>query len=376
LYEEKRQAEYCDIASLNQSYSTLNEFSTSSPIFICVISYTGTSEIPGITMAGANVDLLKFTSAADSEFLYYGYCKCINRVPVTPDGKPTPAIVTRSALLLTGIPFLIVDAGSKIKPYIPYISFNVGSGNNIKSHDAIDIGDVKKAFDYGIVLGKQLSKSNDLVVVGESVPGGTTTALGVLIALGIDARFKMSSSMPENPHVLKNDIVDECIKRVGISYGGLKEDPFRAISLFGDPMIPSVAGIAAGVMSSKGRVMLAGGTQMCAVVAILNSLHIPIDNLCIGTTSYVARDRSSNLVDLMKLISADIPIYSSNLHMIESSKPGLRAFAKGYVKEGVGSGGVSITSMLKSKGSIDGTILLKAIESEYERALENATIEP
>jgi uncharacterized protein (TIGR00303 family) len=301
LYEEKRQAEYCDIASLNQSCSRLNELSTSNPIFICVISYTATSEIPGITMAGANGDLLKFTSAADSEFLYYGYCKCINGVPVTPDGKPTPAIVTRSALLLTGIPFLIVDAGSKIKPYIPYISFNVGSGNNIKIHDAIDIGDVKKAYDYGIVLGKQLSKSNDLVVVGESIPGGTTTALGVLIALGIDAKFKMSSSMPENPHDLKNDIVDECMKRVGIGYGGLKDDPFKAISLFGDPMIPSVAGIAAGVMISGGRVMLAGGTQMSAVVAILNSLRIPTDNLCIGTTSYVARDRSSNLVDLMNL---------------------------------------------------------------------------
>jgi NaMN:DMB phosphoribosyltransferase len=78
----------------------------------------------------------------------------------------------------------------------------------------------------------------------------------------------------------------------------------------------------------------------------------------------------------MNLICADIPIYSSNLHMIESSKPGLRAFAKGYVKEGVGSGGVSITSMLRSKGSIDGTILLKSIEREYESALEKSLIEP
>src|SRR5919109_4079295 len=162
---ETAEDDYRDITCLNHHNSTLTtRFSTTNPIFICVISYTETSEIPGITIAGANPNLVKYTSAADSEFLYYGYCKCINRVPATPDGKPTPAIVTRSALLLTGIPFLIVDAGSKIKPYIPYISFNVGSGNNIKSHDAIDIWDVKKAFDYGIVLGKQLSKSNDLVV--------------------------------------------------------------------------------------------------------------------------------------------------------------------------------------------------------------------
>lgn len=368
MHEEKK---YRDITSLNQSLSGLGNISTiTNPIFICVISYTGTSEIPGITMAGANAELLKFTSAADSEFLYYGHCKCINKVPATPDGKPTPAIITRSALQLTDIPFLIVDAGSKIKPYIPYISFSVESGRNIKYEHGVNISEVKKAFDYGNILGKQLSKSNDLVVVGESIPGGTTTALGVLLALGVDAKFKVSSSMPYNPHVLKNNIVEEGMRRSRISYGGLKDYPFKAISLFGDPMIPSVAGIAAGVMSSKGRVMLAGGTQMSAVVATLNALHISIDNLCIGTTSYVAGDRSSNLVDLMKLISKDVPIYSSNLHMIESSKPGLQAFANGYVKEGVGSGGVSIISMLRSKDTIDGRALLKAIEREYETAIE------
>lgn len=73
-----------------------------------------------------------------------------------------------------------------------------------------------------------------------------TTALGVLVALGVDAKFKVSSSMPENPHLLKNSIVDEGMKRAGISYGGLKDYPFKAVSLFGDPMIPSVAGIATG----------------------------------------------------------------------------------------------------------------------------------
>jgi uncharacterized protein (TIGR00303 family) len=368
LHEEKK---YRDITSLNQSRSGLGNISTmTNPIFICVISYTGTSEIPGITVAGANAELLKFTSAADSEFLYYGHCKCINKVPVTPDGKPTPAIITRTALKLADIPFLIVDAGSKIKPYIPYISFNVECGRNIKYCHGVDIKDAKKAFDYGIILGKQLSKSNDLVVVGESIPGGTTTALGVLVALGVDAKFKVSSSMPNNPHVLKNNVIDEGMRRARISYGELKDYPFKAISIFGDPMIPSVAGIAAGVLSSKGRVMLAGGTQMSAVVATLNALHISIDNLCIGTTSYVADDRSSNLVDLMKLISKDVPIYSSNLHMVESRKPGLQAFANGYVKEGVGSGGVSITSMLRSKDTIDGRALLKAIEREYETAIE------
>src|SRR5919204_672005 len=245
---------YCDIKCLNEPHSTVEKFYTVNPIFICVISYTETSQIPGITMAGANSELVKYTSAADSEFLYYGHCKCINNVPATPDGKPTPAIITRSALRLTDIPFLIVDAGSKVKPLIPYISFNIKSGKNIKYANAVEMADVKKAFDYGILLGKQLTKNNDLIVIGESVPGGTTTALAVLIALGVDAKFKISSSMPENPHYLKNSAIDEGMKMAGIVYGELKDDPFRAISLFGDPMIPSVAGLTAGVTSSKGRV--------------------------------------------------------------------------------------------------------------------------
>src|SRR5690349_5909678 len=63
-----KKKKYRDITSLNQSRSGLGNISTiTNPIFICVISYTGTSEIPGITMAGANAELLKFTSAADSE---------------------------------------------------------------------------------------------------------------------------------------------------------------------------------------------------------------------------------------------------------------------------------------------------------------------
>jgi NaMN:DMB phosphoribosyltransferase len=60
-------------------------------IFCLVISYTATSEIPGITVAGEHPDLIKFTGPADAEFIHYGHCKSISVIPMTPDGKPTPA---------------------------------------------------------------------------------------------------------------------------------------------------------------------------------------------------------------------------------------------------------------------------------------------
>ena len=44
-------------------------------LFSFVTSYTETCEIPGITVAGAEPDFLKFTPPADSEFLQYGFCK-------------------------------------------------------------------------------------------------------------------------------------------------------------------------------------------------------------------------------------------------------------------------------------------------------------
>jgi NaMN:DMB phosphoribosyltransferase len=137
-------------------------------------------------------------------------------------------------------------------------------------------------------------------------------------------------------------------------------------------MMPSVAGIASGVLTAGGRVMLAGGTQMSAVVAILKRLGRPLGRLCIGTTSYIAKDSSADLSGLVRAASRRVPILSCDLHLGESSKPGLQAFAKGFVKEGVGAGGVSIAAMLKSKGKITGKTLLRAIEKEYESSIEAA----
>jgi NaMN:DMB phosphoribosyltransferase len=71
-------------------------------------------------------------------------------------------------------------------------------------------------------------------------------------------------------------------------------------------------------------------------------------------------------------VARQVPVLSCDLHLGESSKPGLQAFAKGFVKEGVGAGGASIAAMLKSRGRISGKKLLKAIEKEYQASIEGA----
>jgi uncharacterized protein (TIGR00303 family) len=337
--------------------------------FVCVISYTKTCEIPGITVAGANPALLQYTPAADVEFLYHGECKCINAVPATPDGKPTPALITRAALKTTEIPLIVVDAGSKIKPDVPHVTLEVGYGENIAHGHALDISFVRKCFDNGVKLGNKLGETMEYVVIGESIPAGTTTALGVLLAMGVDARFKVSSSMPDNPHELKLSTVEQGMKAASISFGTFANKPLEAISHMGDPMIAGVAGIAVGASKNVG-VMLAGGTQMCAVLSVINAIEkTALSNIVIGTTKYITDDKSSDIQHLIGSISG-VPILSCDPCLDRSKKNGLRAYADGFVKEGVGAGGACIAAMLKSNGAIDGKRLLYEIEKEYERSIE------
>jgi uncharacterized protein (TIGR00303 family) len=362
---------YEDIEVINGKFNIIDKESGNS-IFICVISHTETSEIPGITAAGANKDLIKYTPVADAEFLYYGKCNSINGVPSTPDGKPTPALITKTMLDIGNIPFIVVDAGVKVKPDIPLFSFNLKSGYNILKDIAMDPKQVEKAYKYGLILGKQLSKCNDLLILGESIPGGTTTALGVMLSLGVDAENKVSSSMSKNPHTIKNMVVRQSMKNNNISFGSLKDKPFDAISLVGDPMIPSITGIAQGAIEYGGKVMLAGGTQMCAILSILKSLNVAIDNnnLSIGTTKYVYNDKTADFKNLVLSIDNNVGIFSVDLHLLESTKLGLRAFESGFVKEGVGAGGVSIVTMMKEKGKLNSELLLKYFEREYEKNIE------
>ena len=99
------------IEAKNNRINTLERFKSDNSSFLFTISYTETATIPGLTIAGANTELIKFTPAADAEYIYFGKCKCIDTIPATPDGKPTPAIITKTALELANIPITVIDCG-------------------------------------------------------------------------------------------------------------------------------------------------------------------------------------------------------------------------------------------------------------------------
>ena len=340
----------------------VKELEGKKPLFVCTIATTETAKIPEISAAGKHPEFTDYTPPADAELLLLGKCKCINGVPVTPDGIPTPALITMSALLLADIPVLVASGGLKVKPQIPFLDLGGKPGRDIRSGNAVD--NVEEVIQRATLAGEQLAKTSDYLVIGESIPGGTTTALGVLSAMGVNAEGKVSSSMPDNPHGLKNETVRAGLAASGASFGSLAKNPIKAISCVGDPMMPAFAGLVVGA-AAEVPVLMAGGTQMTAVLAVVNALNPDVlCNVAIGTTRWVANDMSSDIKGIVAQIS-DVPVLAADLNFAQSRFSGLQAYEKGIVKEGVGAGGAAIAAMAKLGGAITKNMLLKEIERNY-----------
>jgi len=327
------------------SQEVLSKLQNKNPLFLCVIASTLTSRLPGITGAGASPELTDYTPAADVELIIHGEPQCLPEIPQTlveGQAAPTPAVITKASIELANIPFLVADAGSAIKPNIPYFNINNKVGKSILTGQAVE--NPEEIFNKGKILGETLSKFTNHLIIGESTPAGTTTALGVLSAMGYDAWDKVSGSTPENPHDLKRQTVEKGLQAAGLR-DKIPTDPFKAVEAVGDPMIPAVAGITAG---SKVHVTLAGGTQMTAVCAFLKEAikDFSFDNVSIATTIFVARDENSDIHYITKQI-APINIFAVDPGFGKSENLGLKNYVKGVVKEGVGAGGAMLAANLK-----------------------------
>ncbi len=340
----------------------LDEMEDKKPLFVCTIASTDTAKIPGISAAGKYPEFTDYTPAADAELLLLGKCRCIAGVPVTPDGIPTPALITMSALRLADMPVLVASGGLRVKPQIPFLDLGGNPGRDIRSGNAVD--NVEEVIRRAILAGENLAKTADCLVIGESIPGGTTTALGVMSAMGVNAEGKVSSSMPDNPHGLKAETVRAGLAASGVSFGSLVKNPVKAISCVGDPMLPVFSGLVVGA-AAEVPVLIAGGTQMGAVLAIVKALNPDVlCNVAVGTTRWVVSDKSSDLKGIVAQI-ADVPILAADLDFGSSRFDGLKAYERGIVKEGVGAGGAAVAAMAKSGGAVTKEMLLGEIERNY-----------
>ncbi|CAD7767068.1 MAG: hypothetical protein DNFNHJIP_00474 [Candidatus Argoarchaeum ethanivorans] len=314
-----------------------SNYSPKKPLFLCVLSTTDIAKVPGISGAGKTPE---YTPAGDAEIVMLGRTHSIDEPPMT-NSTPTPAVITRASMELTGVPCLFVDAGLRVRPEVPLLNIGASPSADIRTGRAVDspVTIVEQSF----LLGRQLSKTFDFVVIGESVPGGTTTALGTLRAIGYDAR--VSSSFSKNPVEIKDQVVNEAMSKNNIFFGDLKDDPLKAVELFGDSMMPAVAGLVKGL--SGVDTVLAGGTQMMAVLAIIKHLDIEGD-ISIATTKFIAEDKTANFLDTVSTLG--YKAYISDPGFSKARFEGLRMYEAGDVKDGVGAGGAMFLANLLGIG--------------------------
>ena len=205
------------------------------------------------------------------------------------------------------------------------------------------------------------------IVLSECVVAGTTTALAVLTALGISAQDKVNSSHPICNHQQKWSLVEQGLQQAGLNFQNSSLDPLLIIAAVGDPMqiVVAAMGMAA---SLKVGVMLAGGTQMLAVYALMQALAEKLslawrpENIVLGTTRWVAEDPTGDTIGLAREIGC-VPLMATQLSFAGSCYPQLQAYERGYVKEGVGCGGCAIAAHLYRDWNQ--TQLLKAVEDLF-----------
>ncbi|MEH2208508.1 MAG: TIGR00303 family protein [Nostoc sp.] len=366
------------------------------PVFACVLGFTETGLIPGISAAGRTPEDRKYTACADAEFLYYGpEHKAQYPLPPLAAGA-SPVLISRAVFESLKIPIHLFNAGLPQAPAVPVIDLGGTLAKCLSQGAAMEITTVHHLFEQGLLWGERLAANiqQEYLIVGECVVGGTTTALAILTGLGIDAAGKVNSSHPVCNHAQKWALVQAGLEKMkgsrGQGAGGREQDkifqsqiqnsvdPLKLVAAVGDPMQAVVAGMAIAASRSCG-VMLAGGTQMLAVYALISAiaqayaLSWQPEAVVVGTTRWVAEDPTGATVDLALNLGKNSltpsggtpPLLATHLSFANSRYPQLRAYEQGFVKEGMGAGAACIAAHLSQDWQQHQ--LLAAIEAQLER---------
>ncbi|MCX8079056.1 MAG: TIGR00303 family protein [Geminocystis sp.] len=327
----------------------LEKYQNRKPIFTCTFAFTATASIEGISNAGNTPSSRRFTALADAEFLAKG----IQPHPVFPlpplSAGVSPTLISRAVVEKWDLPLYLFNAGLPYPPSVSMIDLGGKTADCVSTGKALPLSVVEHLHQQGLKWGTILAEKafpHQYLLLAECVVAGTTTALAVLTALRIPAYGMVNSSHPVCNHQQKWQIVCQGLSKTG----GRLNTPLGIIAAVGDPMQVVVASIALAA-SQKVGVMLAGGTQMLAVFALVKALArhydypLPLDNIIVATTRWVAEDYTGNTVALAENVG-DVSLCATQLDFTNSSWECLRAYERGFVKEGVGAGGSAVAAHL------------------------------
>jgi uncharacterized protein (TIGR00303 family) len=322
-------------------------------LFVLVISGTDTISHPGISAAGANFEALKYTSALDAEFVALGQTLSKSNLAVSPKGIVSPALISKACLNILGWDCQIFNLGAHIAPQIKCHHVHLVPGASICSGNTIDIKIVEKIFSDGKVAGEELKQKYKQLIIAECVVGGTTSALGLLTALGYQCNGMISSSFPKGNHQIKDKLINEGLKKLKARnpfyQKTIEDNPLEAIAAMGDPSQAFIAGLAI----AHPECILAGGTQMLAIKTLIDKFDHSETSLI--TSEWVYNDSSAKFQKLHKLVCPKTQVaYSQISHneiytkldneikQISEERFDLGLiidkYNQGHVKEGVGMG--------------------------------------
>ncbi len=334
------------IGIIRGSHAFLEPLLGKQATFMLSLSNTATAQIEGITQAGLP-GLMHLTPTLDAEFLSRGKLKSLKKLPKTHSGIPTPALITRAIEMLH--PFGRIEAldlGLETPPQFKgrLHSFGIPPSGSIATGARID---ARAVFEQGLTFGRSYTPKDPYVILAESVPSGTTTATATALALGYPVRDLFSSSFRHVPDSIREQTIDAALSRIeGLS------DPFEILSEVSDNMLIFNAGFILGV-NGRFPILLAGGTQMAAVLLVANTLNSQLStlnsqlkNVALATTKWVAHDPHSDIAALLGMLEFPIDAYYADFDFSLAHQPALKRYDDGEAKEGVGAGGALVYGLL------------------------------
>lgn len=326
--------------------------------FLLLLATTATAAVPGISAAGSTPASRCRTAAADAELLLLGPGQPRpHALPPLPAGV-SPALISHVVLQQLELPCRVVAAGLEVLPAVPHQRVpHCGPAACLSTGRALPQARVAQLLAWGEEQGRRWRQQHPgaLLVVGECVVGGTSTAAAVLQGLGIDGAGLVSGSLRDPPHRLRKGLI-----RQGLAASGARaEAPLSVVAAVGDPMQAVAAGAVLGV-GGAAPLLLAGGSQMAAVLALVVAVARQRDwdlrpllaATALGTTRWVATEPGSNLGLLLQRIGSHYQLpqpllaCATALNFASCSHRALRDFEDGFVKEGVGAGGLAIVATL------------------------------
>jgi uncharacterized protein (TIGR00303 family) len=339
---------------------------------LLLLAATDTAAVPGISAAGASPQARLGTAAADAELLLLGPGgrRC-HALPPLPAGV-SPALISHVVLSQLGLleRARVLDLGCAIAAAVPHLRLpgleSAGPARCLSTGQALAPARVAALVKRGSAWGRRWDPAEPLLLA-ECVPGGTTTALAVLEGLGVAAAGLVSGSLRQPAHGLKAALVAQGLAAASFEAAELAAvadpiafaEPLNVLAALGDPMQAFAAGLVGAAAARGTPVLLAGGSQMAAVLALALALAEPgqrpalADRLVVATTAWVAEEAGSNLALLLERIGARwqvrprLEVAALRFHGCGSAA--LRDYERGYVKEGVGAGGLALLWQLAGR---------------------------